>query len=293
MFKAELLKLRRRRVAVAVGACATSRSPRSPPSRVFLSATDAGAPGAASAGRPSSRSGRPAAPPRRSRSARRSPGSSCSSCSSRTSPASSRRARSARCSCASRGASALLAGKMAALLAFAAIVLARRRGPDRRRVGRDRADAGRLDGVVVQRSTASARPRATTRPRCSASPRGRALGMALAVFVRSIPVALAIGIVWSGPFEHLLEDAWTDREPVVPRPAARVARRRRHRRGLARAGARARRRLRRRGRQRRRARVRAPRRHGLSASRGWSRPGTAAGPEWIHPPPGLALTAAR
>ena len=33
--------------------------------------------------------------------------------------------------------------------------------------------------------------------------------MALAIFVRSIPVALAIGIVWSGPFEHLLEDAWT------------------------------------------------------------------------------------
>jgi ABC-2 type transport system permease protein len=35
------------------------------------------------------------------------------------------------------------------------------------------------------------------------------LGMALAIFVRSIPVALAIGIVWSGPFEHLIEDAWT------------------------------------------------------------------------------------
>jgi len=35
------------------------------------------------------------------------------------------------------------------------------------------------------------------------------LGMAVAVFVRSIPVALAIGIVWSGPFEHLLQDAWT------------------------------------------------------------------------------------
>jgi ABC-2 type transport system permease protein len=34
------------------------------------------------------------------------------------------------------------------------------------------------------------------------------LGTALAVFVRSIPVALGIGIVWSGPFEHLLEDAW-------------------------------------------------------------------------------------
>ena len=34
------------------------------------------------------------------------------------------------------------------------------------------------------------------------------LGMALAIFVRSIPLALGIGIVWSGPFEHLLEDAW-------------------------------------------------------------------------------------
>ena len=32
---------------------------------------------------------------------------------------------------------------------------------------------GRLDGVVVRRSTGSARPRATTRRRCSASPRGR------------------------------------------------------------------------------------------------------------------------
>ena len=33
--------------------------------------------------------------------------------------------------------------------------------------------------------------------------------MALAIFVRSIPIALAIGIVWSGPFEHLMQDAWT------------------------------------------------------------------------------------
>ena len=67
------------------------------------------------------------------------------------------------------------------------------------------------------------------------------LGMALAIFVRSIPVALAIGIVWSGPFEHLLEDAWTARGPVVPRAAAGGARRRRDRRRLVDAGARARR----------------------------------------------------
>jgi ABC-2 type transport system permease protein len=35
------------------------------------------------------------------------------------------------------------------------------------------------------------------------------LGMTLAVVVRSIPVALGIGIVWSGPLEHLLQDAWS------------------------------------------------------------------------------------
>jgi hypothetical protein len=28
------------------------------------------------------------------------------------------------------------------------------------------------------------------------------LGMAVAIFVRSVPIGLAIGIVWSGPFEH-------------------------------------------------------------------------------------------
>ena len=34
------------------------------------------------------------------------------------------------------------------------------------------------------------------------------LGTALAILVRSVPAALAIGIAWAGPFEHLLQDAW-------------------------------------------------------------------------------------
>jgi ABC-2 type transport system permease protein len=34
------------------------------------------------------------------------------------------------------------------------------------------------------------------------------LGTALAVLVRSVPIALAIGIAWAGPVEHLLQDAW-------------------------------------------------------------------------------------
>jgi ABC-2 type transport system permease protein len=42
------------------------------------------------------------------------------------------------------------------------------------------------------------------------------LGMAIAVFVRSIPVALGIGIVWAGPFEHILQDSWTSAERWFP-----------------------------------------------------------------------------
>jgi ABC-2 type transport system permease protein len=42
------------------------------------------------------------------------------------------------------------------------------------------------------------------------------LGMAIAVFVRSIPVALGIGIVWAGPFEHIVQDSWTSADRWFP-----------------------------------------------------------------------------
>jgi len=42
------------------------------------------------------------------------------------------------------------------------------------------------------------------------------LGMALAVLVRSVPVALAVGIAWAGPFEHLLQDAWDPASRLFP-----------------------------------------------------------------------------
>jgi ABC-2 type transport system permease protein len=42
------------------------------------------------------------------------------------------------------------------------------------------------------------------------------LGMTLAVLVRSVPVALAIGIAWAGPFEHLLQDAWSTADRLFP-----------------------------------------------------------------------------
>ncbi|MQA00195.1 MAG: ABC transporter permease [Dehalococcoidia bacterium] len=41
-------------------------------------------------------------------------------------------------------------------------------------------------------------------------------GMALGVLVRSIPIALAIGIVWTGPIENITSDSWTGVAGVYP-----------------------------------------------------------------------------
>jgi ABC-2 type transport system permease protein len=41
-------------------------------------------------------------------------------------------------------------------------------------------------------------------------------GMAIGIFVRSIPVGLGIGVVWAGPFEHILQDSWTSAERWFP-----------------------------------------------------------------------------
>jgi hypothetical protein len=41
-------------------------------------------------------------------------------------------------------------------------------------------------------------------------------GLTVAVLTRSVPVALAIGIAWAGPFEHLIQDAWNTANRVFP-----------------------------------------------------------------------------
>ena len=41
-------------------------------------------------------------------------------------------------------------------------------------------------------------------------------GLTLAVFIRNVPVALAVGIAWAGPFEHLLQDAWQPASRYFP-----------------------------------------------------------------------------
>jgi hypothetical protein len=42
------------------------------------------------------------------------------------------------------------------------------------------------------------------------------LAMAVAMLVRSLPVALAIGILRAGPLEHLTQNAWTDAPRYLP-----------------------------------------------------------------------------
>ncbi|MEJ7894904.1 MAG: ABC transporter permease [Solirubrobacteraceae bacterium] len=102
----------------------------------------------------------------------------------------------------------LLAGKMAALLAFTAVVLAL---TEILTVAASAAMAPSQDISTeswfgIDGLEAAAGDYATALLGLSA---WASLGMALAIFVRSIPLALGIGIVWSGPFEHLLQDAWT------------------------------------------------------------------------------------
>ena len=45
---------------------------------------------------------------------------------------------------------------------------------------------------------------------------GLVLATTVAVLLRSVPLALAVGIAWAGPFEHLLQNAWTTAGRVFP-----------------------------------------------------------------------------
>jgi ABC-2 type transport system permease protein len=109
----------------------------------------------------------------------------------------------------------LLAGKMAALLAFSAVVLAvaealtwvaaRLLAPFWDVATGEWVSAGALGQGLADYSSVLFWVSGYA-----------LLGMALAVFVRSVPVALAIGIAWAGPFEHLLQDAWAPAQRFFP-----------------------------------------------------------------------------
>jgi ABC-2 type transport system permease protein len=42
------------------------------------------------------------------------------------------------------------------------------------------------------------------------------LGLTVAVLARSVPIALAVGIAWAGPFEHIVQDAWGAAQRFFP-----------------------------------------------------------------------------
>lgn len=43
-----------------------------------------------------------------------------------------------------------------------------------------------------------------------------AIGLMVAVLLRSVPLALAVGIAWAGPGEHLIVDAWSAADKYFP-----------------------------------------------------------------------------
>jgi ABC-2 type transport system permease protein len=101
----------------------------------------------------------------------------------------------------------LIAGKMAALLAFVACTLAAAE-----------AVAWLLAiGLASAREISTSEWFSTAALAHAASAYGTALfvvgawaciGMAVATFTRSVPIALTIGIAWAGPIEHITQGAW-------------------------------------------------------------------------------------
>jgi ABC-2 type transport system permease protein len=102
----------------------------------------------------------------------------------------------------------LLAGKMTALLLFAAVVLL---GAEALTVVASTIVAPTQGVSTSQWFTLTSLGEAAGDYARSLSVVGgwALLGMALGMVVRSTPVALGIGVAWAGPFEHLFQDAWS------------------------------------------------------------------------------------
>lgn len=109
----------------------------------------------------------------------------------------------------------LLAGKLASLLAFAAVVLAAAEvltwlaakllAPTQDIATGEWTSLAAVGHAVADYGTALFWVSAYA-----------VFGMTLAVLTRSVPVALAVGIAWAGPFEHLLQDGWDTASRVFP-----------------------------------------------------------------------------
>lgn len=109
----------------------------------------------------------------------------------------------------------LLGGKMAALLLFAAVALA---GVEVLvwLAARGLASSQGVDASAWTSASAVRHALGTYTAVLFWVTGYAVLGMALAVVIRSVPVALAVGIAWAGPVEHLLQDAWASAGRVFP-----------------------------------------------------------------------------
>jgi ABC-type transport system involved in multi-copper enzyme maturation permease subunit len=109
----------------------------------------------------------------------------------------------------------VLGGKMAGLLLFAAVILAaaealtwlaaRLIAPSRDIATRDWISSAALDDALADYGSVLLWVAGYA-----------LLGMSVAVLVRSVPLALGIGIAWAGPVEHILQDSWSPAERVFP-----------------------------------------------------------------------------
>ncbi|HKB20175.1 MAG TPA: hypothetical protein VKC65_04110 [Gaiellaceae bacterium] len=109
----------------------------------------------------------------------------------------------------------LLAGKMAGLLGFAAVVLA---GAEAVTWATARVIAPTMDIATDDWFSAAAlRDAVADYGSVLFWVSGYALlGMTVAVLVRSVPLALGIGIAWAGPVEHIVQDAWSTANSIFP-----------------------------------------------------------------------------
>lgn len=109
----------------------------------------------------------------------------------------------------------VLAGKMAGLLLFAAVILAaaealtwfsaRLIAPSRDIATGDWISAPALGDALVDYGSVLLWVTGYA-----------LLGMTVAVLVRSVPLALGIGIAWAGPVEHILQNAWSTANSYFP-----------------------------------------------------------------------------
>ena len=109
----------------------------------------------------------------------------------------------------------LLAGKMAALLGFTALVLA---GAAVLSWGASLLIAPTQDVATSEWLTLGAVSENLSAYGTALLTVGMwaTLGMALGVILRSTPLALGVGVAWAGPLEHLTQDAWGGADSWFP-----------------------------------------------------------------------------